>query len=42
MNPEDVSKVNGVASVPLPATKVKENLPDIVPLQDASDVNDIF
>ena len=42
MNPEDVSKVNGVASVPLPATKVKENLPDIVPLQDASDVNDVF
>ena len=42
MNPEDVTKNNGIASVPVPATKVKENLPEIVPLQDSSDINDIF
>ncbi|MCM1404255.1 MAG: replicative DNA helicase [Prevotella sp.] len=42
MNPEDVSKNNGVASVPVPPTKVKANLPEIVPLQDASDINNIF
>jgi len=42
MNPEDVTKNNGVASVPIPETKVQANLPEIVPLQDASDINDIF
>ena len=42
MNPEDVSKTNGVASVPVPPTKVKANLPEIVPLQNATDINDIF
>ncbi len=42
MNPEDVSKNNGVATVAVPQTKVKANLPEIVPLQDASDINDIF
>ncbi len=42
MNPEDVSKNNGVASVPVPPTKVKANLPEIVPLQDSSDINNIF
>ena len=42
MNPEDVSKTNGVASVPVPATKVKANLPEIVPLANPSDINDVF
>ena len=42
MNPEDVSKSNGVASVPVPATKVKANLPEIVPLANPSDINDVF
>lgn len=42
LNPEDVTKNNGVASVPVPPTKVKANLPEIVPLQEASDINDIF
>lgn len=42
MNPEDVNKNNGVASVPVPPTTVKENLPEIVPLQNSSDINDIF
>ena len=42
LNPEDVTKNNGVASVPVPQTKVKANLPEIVPLQEASDINDIF
>ena len=42
MNPEDVSKNNGVATVPVPPTKVKANLPEIVPIQDATDINNIF
>lgn len=42
MNPEDVSKTNGVASVPVPTTKVKANLPEIVPLANSSDINDVF
>ena len=42
MNPEDVSKNNGIATVAVPPTKVKANLPEIVPLQNASDINDIF
>lgn len=42
MNPEDVNKNNGVASVPVPATKVKANLPEIVPLATPSDINDVF
>jgi len=42
MNPEDVSKNNGIASVPVPPTKVKANLPEIVPLANPSDINDVF
>lgn len=42
MNPEDVSKSNGIVSAPVPTTKVKTNLPDIVPLANPSDVNDVF
>ena len=42
LNPEDVSKTNGIASVPVPATKVKTDLPEIVPLANPSDINDVF
>ncbi len=42
MNPEDVDKSSGFATVAVPATKVKANLPDIVPLATPSDINDVF
>lgn len=42
MNPEDVNKTNGIASVPVPPTKAKANLPEIVPLANPSDINDVF
>ena len=46
MNPEDVNKTNGVASVPVPATKVTkevtESMLKVTPLVNPTDVSDVW
>ena len=46
MNPEDVNKTNGVASVPVPVTKVSTEVTDsmlkVTPLVNPTDVSDVW
>ncbi len=42
LNPEDVSKVNGIASVPVSAPNVKADIPAVVPLANPTAADDVF